>query len=69
MMFICGPFTKGKKKPCKHCKYFSLWGVSTGYCFKHQEDFQTWENCKYFKRNRSMYTKDGVCKHPEVEYL
>ncbi len=69
MIFICGAFTKGKTKPCKRCKHFILWGVSTGYCMKKSEDMMTWNTCKFFKRNRYMYTKDGVCKHPDEEYL
>jgi hypothetical protein len=59
---------KYPKKPCKHCKYFYLWGVSTGYCTLHEQDFSTWEHCKYYKRDRKLYTKDGKCKYPENEY-
>lgn len=66
-MNICGAFTHGQKKPCKHCKNFFLWGVSTGCCTKHNCDMLTWEHCKYFKRDSYMYTKDGVCKHSELE--
>lgn len=68
-VFVCGAFTYGKKKPCKHCKRFMLWGVNTGYCSKHNRDMQTWEGCKYYKRDSFMYSKDGKCKHPEYEYL
>jgi len=68
VIFICGAFTKGTKKPCKYCKYFHLWGVSTGYCTLHEQDFSTWEHCKYYKRDRKLYTKDGKCKYPENEY-
>lgn len=69
MFFICGAFTNSQKKPCKHCKHFALWGVSTGCCLKTGRDMQTWEHCKYFKRESNMYTKDGICKHPEWEYM
>lgn len=68
-MYICGAFTREKKKPCKHCKHFCLWGVNTGYCWKRQVYMQTWDTCKYFKRDSFMYTKDGKCKHPELQYL
>lgn len=68
-MFICGAFTKGRKKPCKCCKSFMLWGVSTGYCTKYSTDMMTWDHCKYYKRDAEMYTIDGRCKHPELEYM
>lgn len=68
-MFLCGAFTNGKKKPCKHCKRFMLWGVNTGLCDKTGEDMQTWDSCKYFKRDSFMYSKNGKCKHPELQYL
>lgn len=67
--FICGSFTNGKKKPCKYCKRFLLWGVSTGYCDRRHKDCETWETCKYYKRDAYMYTKNGVCKHPDEEYI
>lgn len=74
-MIICGDFTYGKKKCCKHCIHFIHWGVGGGSCERIKdkgqlEDYKsTWEHCKYFKRNQYMYTKDGICKHPEEEYL
>lgn len=68
-MFVCGAFTKGQKKLCKHCCSFMLWGVSTGYCFKHKTDKMIWEHCKYYKRNAEMYAINGRCKHPELEYM
>jgi hypothetical protein len=68
-MFLCGAFTHGTRKPCKYCRNFMLWGVSTGACFIHRQDMSTWDHCKYFKRNSYMYTKDGICKHPEEEYV
>lgn len=68
-MFICGTFTYGQKKPCKTCKRFFLWGVSTGYCSQKKADMSTWEHCKYHKRNAYMYTKDGICKHPSEEFI
>ncbi len=75
MIFICGSFTRGRKKPCLHCKHFLFWGVGGGSCmikkdYGNGEDYvATHNHCKYYKRDRYMYTKDGVCKHPEEEYL
>ena len=66
-MNICGSFTKGQKKPCKHCKKFWLWGVSTGHCGQHNCDMMTWEHCKYYKRDSKTWTKNGKCKVNEFE--
>ena len=64
-MHICGIFTRGKKKPCKMCKHFFLWGVSAGHCDVHREDKMTWEHCKYYKRDAKVWFKDGKCKVDE----
>lgn len=66
-MFICGDYTRGQKKPRKHCKQFMLWGIGTGYCFKHGVDMMTYEHCKYFKRDSKYWTKNGKCKVNENE--
>lgn len=68
-VIICGAFTNKTKKPCKYCSRFLLWGISTGYCFKHRKDMMTWDHCKYYKRDAEMYTIRGKCKHPELECL
>jgi hypothetical protein len=65
MIHICGSFTHGQKKPCKTCKHFWLWGVSTGHCFRHKVDMMIWEHCKYHKRDARIWTKDGKCKFDE----
>ena len=64
-MFICGNFTRGQKKPCKHCKNFFLWGISTGYCTKRNEDMQCHDHCKYFKRDSEIWKISGKCKVDE----
>lgn len=63
-MFICGDFTHGRKKPCKYCEHFMLWGISTGMCCRSEtfKDVMTWDHCKYFKRDSEYWTKDGRCK-------
>lgn len=61
-LHICGSFTSNQKKPCKNCKHFFLWGVSTGYCGKHNKDVSCKEHCKYFKREREVWAKNGKCK-------
>lgn len=66
-MNLCGTFIRGQKKPCKHCRNFFLWGVSSGACIKHNVDMMTWDHCKYFKRNSKYWTKDGKCKIDENE--
>lgn len=65
MIFVCGAFTKGQKKPCKHCRNFFSWGVSAGMCRVHNCDTMTWEHCKYYKRDSTVWTKDGKCKIDE----
>jgi hypothetical protein len=50
-IFICGSYTGNTKKPCKHCKYFMLWGVAYGYCGKHNIDTHCSDHCKYFNRD------------------
>lgn len=63
-MFICGNYTKNNKS-CKFCKQFMLWGISTGYCCKHKKDIQTLDHCKYFKRDSTIWNKNGKCKIDE----
>lgn len=67
MIVICGSFTYGRKKPCKNCKYFFLWGTSTGYCSKHNNDEMCQGHCKYFKRDAEIWGKNGKCKVNENE--
>ena len=62
---ICGSFTYGQKKPCKYCERFFMWGTSTGYCSKHQQDKHCSEHCKYYKRDSETWTKNGKCKFDE----
>ena len=48
---ICGDFDNGTDRCCKYCNYFFLWGVSTGYCMKKDEDMLSWdEACEKFKK-------------------
>ena len=56
---ICGAFTHGTRKPCKHCKHFLLWGICYGLCTVHDKNMHTSEHCKYFKRDSQSWTKDG----------
>lgn len=67
MNFICGSHTYNQKKPCKNCKRFLLWGMSTGYCFKHKTDMQCSNHCKYYKRESNIWNKNGICKLNENE--
>lgn len=76
IIFNCGDFTYGNKKPCKHCEHFIHWGVGGGSCElktnnwdEYADYVSTYNHCKYYKRDRYMYSKDGICKHPELEYL
>lgn len=66
-VIVCGAFTGKQKKPCKYCKNFLLWGISTGHCSKKNCDTQTWGHCKFYKRDSQVWTKDGVCKVDENE--
>ena len=62
-VIICGTFTRGKKKPCLHCKYFRLWGCSIGYCSKKNENYiDCSDHCKYFKRDSRIWKANGKCK-------
>ena len=65
MLFICGNHTFGKKKPCKTCKKFLLWGISTGYCFKNKKNVSCRSHCKFYKRDSKLWTKNGKCKIDE----
>ena len=65
--FICGNFTYGQRKPCKMCRHFFLWGISTGYCLRKKEDKQCHEHCKYYKREAQYWYKSGKCKVDENE--
>jgi len=64
-IILCGTFNREKKKPCKHCKNFMLWGTSVGRCFKHNKDTFWDEHCKYYKRDSEMWTVRGKCKIDE----
>jgi len=67
-IIICGAFTGRQKKPCKMCRSFCGWGISTGYCSVKNNDVTYGSHCKYYKRASYMYFKDGRCKHPEEEF-
>lgn len=45
---ISGSFTD-KEKACKFCKYFNLWGTSTGYCVPLDEDVNCNDTCEDFE--------------------
>ena len=66
-IFICGAFTNGQYKPCKTCKRYMLWGISTGHCTKHNTDTQTSNHCKYYKRDSRVFNKNGEFKSKELE--
>lgn len=66
MIFICGSFAN-KRKCCKKCRNFLLWGISQGYCGKHKTDMNYGGYCKYYKRDSYAWTKDGICKIDESE--
>lgn len=66
-MFLCGTLTYGQMKPCKYCRNFFLWGISTGHCDIHKTDKSCWEHCKYYKRDSELWFKDGRCKVNENE--
>ncbi len=66
-VFICGNFTNEKKKPCKYCINYFLWGISVGTCMKFNEYRNCNYHCKYFKRDSEIWSKDGECKIDENE--
>ena len=63
-IFVCGNSTT-RNKPCKHCKHFMLWGISTGYCFKKKDNLSCNNHCKYYKRDSSFWNISGKCKIDE----
>lgn len=67
MLHIDGNFTYGKKKPCKYCRSFFMWGIGEGHCIKNNQDRMCYEHCKYYKRDSEVWTKDGKCKFNEAE--
>lgn len=62
---IDGTFTNGRKKPCKYCRNFFMWGIGEGYCTCQHENKMCHEHCKYYKRDAKTWTKDGKCKFDE----
>lgn len=48
-MIICGTYG-AKRRSCKNCTNFMLWGVSYGYCLMHGEDFPAQYVCSKFKK-------------------
>lgn len=65
-IIVCGTYTT-RKKPCKCCKYFFLWGVSYGHCSKKNDDVSCNDHCKYYKRDSTNWYKNGKCKVNENE--
>lgn len=49
---LCGSFTD-KDNACKFCENFSLWGVSTGHCRKHDEDMSCNNTCEHFTKDEN----------------
>lgn len=48
-MIVCGTYGS-KRKSCKNCNNFMLWGVTYGHCFVHGEDFPAQHACDNFKK-------------------
>ena len=65
-VFICGNWAT-RTKPCKYCKQFLIWGISTGYCSKKGTNVNYNNHCKYYKRDSEIWTVSGKCKVDENE--